>query len=111
MKKLSSILDGIEYFGVADDRLIESISYDSRKIKNNSLFIAISGFESDGHNYIKNAIKAGAVAILVDINFDQDCTLFFFLAIIMTFYWKFAAGIGLPRTLSDVGRAGVAWWF
>jgi len=71
MKKLSSILEGIKYFGTADNRLIESISYDSRKIKNNSLFIAISGFESDGHNYIKNAIKEGAVAILVDINFDQ----------------------------------------
>ena len=42
MKKLSSILEGIEYFGTVDDRLIESISYDSRKIKNNSLFIAIA---------------------------------------------------------------------
>ncbi|MAR15376.1 MAG: UDP-N-acetylmuramoyl-L-alanyl-D-glutamate--2,6-diaminopimelate ligase [Candidatus Marinimicrobia bacterium] len=72
MKKLNSILEGIQYHGLADNRLIESISYDSRKIKNNSLFIAISGFESDGHNYIKEAIKAGAVAILVDINFDQE---------------------------------------
>ena len=72
MKKLSLILEGIKYSGKADDRLIESISYDSRKIKSNSLFIAINGFKNDGHNYIDNAIKSGAVAVLADINFNKE---------------------------------------
>ena len=72
MKKLNSILEGIKYSGKADDRLIESISYDSRKIKSNSLFIAINGFKNDGHNYIDNAIKSGAVAVLADINFNKE---------------------------------------
>ena len=72
MKTLNSILKGIKYSGKSDDRLIESISYDSRKVKKNSLFIAINGFESDGHNYIDNAIKSGAIAVLVDINFNKD---------------------------------------
>ena len=72
MKKLNSILEGINYYGKADNRLIESISYDSRKIKNKSLFIAVNGFNNDGHNYIDSAIKSGAVAVLVDINFNKE---------------------------------------
>ena len=71
MKKLNSILDGVKYYGKADSRLIESISYDSRKIKNNSLFIAINGLESDGHNYINEAINKGAIAILANIDYDK----------------------------------------
>ena len=72
MKKLNSILEGIKYSGKADNRLIESISYDSRKIKNKSLFIAVNGFKNDGHNYIDSAIKSGAVAVLADINFNKE---------------------------------------
>ena len=37
MKPLNLILEGIEYLGKADNRPIESISYDSRKTKINSL--------------------------------------------------------------------------
>tara|TARA_B100000029_G_scaffold426598_1_gene435573 strand:+ start:2693 stop:4132 length:1440 start_codon:yes stop_codon:yes gene_type:complete len=74
MKKLNSILKGIEYSGKADSRIIECISYDSRKIKNNSLFIAIRGLNTDGHHYIDDAIKLGAVAILVDYDCKNDST-------------------------------------
>ena len=72
MKTLKSILKGIKYSGIADERIIECISYDSRKIKDNCLFIAINGFKSNGHHYIDQAIKSGAVAILVDSNFDKN---------------------------------------
>ena len=74
MKTLNSILKGIEYSGKADSRTIECLSYDSRKIKNNSLFIAIRGMNVDGHNYIDDAIKLGAVAILVDCDYKNDST-------------------------------------
>ena len=56
MKKLNTILNGIDFIGQSDDRLIENISYDSRKVKDDSLFIAINGFNENGHNYIDNAI-------------------------------------------------------
>ena len=72
MKTLNSILKGVDFKGKSDDRFIENISYDSRRIKTNSLFIAISGFKSDGHNYIENAIESGATAIVAEnINVDQ----------------------------------------
>ena len=34
------------------DKDISSVTYDSRKVKKDSLFVAIDGFKSDGHKYI-----------------------------------------------------------
>ena len=46
------------------DREIESVSYDSRKVTENSLFVAISGFASDGNRFIPMALSKGAVAVV-----------------------------------------------
>jgi len=45
---------------------ITSISFDSRKIEKDSLFIAIKGTQSDGHKYIDDTIENGAIAILCE---------------------------------------------
>ena len=66
MKKLNNILNGIKYSGKIDERVINAIFYDSRKVQENSLFIAIKGINYDGHQYIDQAIKLGANAIVVD---------------------------------------------
>jgi len=68
MQKLNKILKGIKYSGLADSRNISGIFYDSRKIKKDSLFIAIKGFNVDGHKFIDKAIDLGANAILLDQN-------------------------------------------
>ena len=44
---------------------IKGISYDSRDVKPGFLFVAIEGFQTDGHLYIEDAIKAGALAVLL----------------------------------------------
>ena len=36
------------------------------KFKKNSMFIAVKGFETDGHKYIKDAIEKGAKVIMVE---------------------------------------------
>lgn len=66
--KLSEILKDIRVFELtADaDAEIRSISYDSRKTERGDLFVAISGFESDGYDYIPAAVKNGASVILCD---------------------------------------------
>ena len=46
---------------------ISEVQFDSRKIKKKGLFVAIKGSISDGHQYIRNTIKDGAIAIIVDI--------------------------------------------
>lgn len=45
---------------------VTSVSIDTRTIKKNSLFVAIKGKNFDGHNYINEAVKKGAKAIVVN---------------------------------------------
>ena len=45
---------------------ISDVQFDSRKIQKKGLFIAIKGTISDGHQYIQNSIKEGAIAIIVE---------------------------------------------
>ena len=66
--KLSEILNGISNLKAKGsvDIEITKIAYDSRKVEPNSLFVAIKGYDSDGHDYIAQAIEAGAAAILLE---------------------------------------------
>ncbi|MCS7244588.1 MAG: UDP-N-acetylmuramoyl-L-alanyl-D-glutamate--2,6-diaminopimelate ligase [candidate division WOR-3 bacterium] len=63
--KLSELFKGynIENF---QDFEVEGIAYDSREVKNNFVFFAISGEKFDGHSFIEDAIKNGAKAIVVE---------------------------------------------
>jgi len=45
---------------------INGISLDSRKVEKGNVFIAIPGTQLDGHKYIQEAIKCGAVAIITN---------------------------------------------
>jgi UDP-N-acetylmuramoyl-L-alanyl-D-glutamate--2,6-diaminopimelate ligase len=45
---------------------ISSVTFDSRKVKKDSLFIATRGTASDGHHYIELAIENGAVAVVCE---------------------------------------------
>jgi UDP-N-acetylmuramoyl-L-alanyl-D-glutamate--2,6-diaminopimelate ligase len=65
--KLSEIMKNIEYeFLQGQDINITDIVYDSRKTVKGSLFICISGFVTKGFDYIEEAIKNGATAIIVE---------------------------------------------
>ena len=66
--KLSEILNEINNLKAKGsvDIEISKLAYDSRKVEPNSLFIAIKGFDSDGHDYISQAIEKGASAILLE---------------------------------------------
>ncbi len=48
------------------DLEISGISYDSRKTEPGDLFVAVKGFETDGHRYIPLAVQKGAVAVLCE---------------------------------------------
>lgn len=69
LKKILSGLEGLKAKGNLDldIKLLES---DSRKITKQSMFIAIKGFDTDGHKYINDAIKNGAIAIMVEEGVD-----------------------------------------
>lgn len=56
----------IEAVHGSTDVAIEKIEFDSRKIAENDVFIAIRGTISDGHEFIETAINKGAIAIICD---------------------------------------------
>ncbi len=62
--QLQELVKNIQFKGTPDNREISSITYDSRKVKPGTLFVAISGMQTDGHEFIPQAIENGAVAIL-----------------------------------------------
>ncbi len=43
---------------------IENLQYDSRLIKKNGLFVAVTGFERDGYDFVDDAGARGAVAVM-----------------------------------------------
>ena len=51
---------------VNNDIDVKHMTIDSRKVKKDYMFIAIKGFESDGHKFIESAIENGANSILID---------------------------------------------
>ena len=51
---------------------ISAIEFDSRLTKPESVFVAIRGLQSDGHNYIEKAIQLGAIAIVCN-DFPENC--------------------------------------
>ena len=56
---------------------IADIAFDSRKVKTNSLFVALKGTQSDGHDYILQTIEAGAKVIVLEhmpANLDDKIT-------------------------------------
>lgn len=64
--KLSEILKNVNILCAAAnmDTEISGICYDSRQVKKGDLFVAIKGFESDGHRFIPKALEQGAAAVL-----------------------------------------------
>ena len=53
------------------DRAVESLAYDSRRVQANSLFVALRGEKSDGHQFIDQAIERGAAVIVAEREAQQ----------------------------------------
>lgn len=68
MRLLTDILykAGLEEIIGTTNIAVSSIAFDSRKVKKDTLFIAIRGTAVDGHNFISQAIEAGANAIICE---------------------------------------------
>ncbi len=54
------------------DKEVTSIEIDSRKVKQNTMFVCIKGINVDGHNFIDSAIKSGASCIVVSDDNDYS---------------------------------------
>jgi UDP-N-acetylmuramoyl-L-alanyl-D-glutamate--2,6-diaminopimelate ligase len=68
MIKIEEILRGIGTVSVNGNTgiSVSGVEFDSRNVKEGSLFVAVKGYKSDGHDYIDAAVKAGATAIVCE---------------------------------------------
>ncbi len=65
-KTLRQLLRNVPLVGIQGDleAPIQSISADSRKVRPQTLFIAIQGTQTDGNQFIQEALEKGAVALV-----------------------------------------------
>ena len=63
---LGELLQGVpsQEIGADSAQEITSLAYDSRRVQPGSLFFAIHGEKADGHDFIPQALKSGAVAVV-----------------------------------------------
>lgn len=69
---LTEIADLLAVTNIDSDAVVTGAKIDSRAIESGDLFIALPGEKVDGHDYIENARKAGAVAALVSTKQDDE---------------------------------------
>ncbi|WP_219834802.1 Mur ligase family protein [Paenibacillus sp. R14(2021)] len=50
----------------AEDLTIAGISYHSQKVTQGDLFVCITGYSTDGHKYLGDAVSRGAIAAIVE---------------------------------------------
>ncbi len=68
MKNLKKLLERLEYTCLQGnlDQDIADIVYDSRKIKENDVFVCIRGTQVDGHSFAADVAAKGATVLLVE---------------------------------------------
>ena len=66
--KLDELIEHLDYKDLINFKNVEitGISYNSKTTKPGDIFICLTGEYTDGHEYAKNAIENGAVALLVE---------------------------------------------
>ncbi|MBN2780498.1 MAG: UDP-N-acetylmuramoyl-L-alanyl-D-glutamate--2,6-diaminopimelate ligase [Candidatus Marinimicrobia bacterium] len=75
MIRLKTLLKQVRFSSAytGEDLIFSRLDYDSRKVAPGSLFVAIKGFHSDGHEYVRDAVARGAVACVVEHPVDCAC--------------------------------------
>ena len=72
--KLNDLMKNINVLeaNVSMDTDICAVAYDSRKVTPGGLFVAITGFATDGNRFIPMALEKGAVAVVTAVKPEND---------------------------------------
>ncbi len=57
-----------DYVATGDEPVLSSVVVDSREVVPGSLFVALAGERTDGHEFVDSAFERGAIAALVERN-------------------------------------------
>lgn len=77
---------------------ISGVTHDSRRVEPGFLFVAVPGFKTDGHRYIRDAVARGAAAVLVQDGRAGSAD------------GAPACIIAVPDTRAALARAAAAFW-
>lgn len=71
-KTLGSLLKTIKHTTIIgfEDIPVFELTNDSRQVKPGSVFIAVPGYNTDGHRFIRDAVESGATAIVAQFPAD-----------------------------------------
>ncbi|HET7616342.1 MAG TPA: Mur ligase domain-containing protein, partial [Bacillales bacterium] len=66
--KLQTLLEHLigSNANTVENPTVTSVETDSRSVRDGSLFVCIKGYTADRHDYIDQAVSAGAVAVIAD---------------------------------------------
>lgn len=66
--KLNTLLQEVSVLELHAPQTLDvtGVQYDSRQVRPGDLFVAISGFQTDGHTYIPKAAENGAVCVICE---------------------------------------------
>jgi UDP-N-acetylmuramoyl-L-alanyl-D-glutamate--2,6-diaminopimelate ligase len=76
MMKIDKILNGVDIISFTGNKnsVISSIEFDSRKVTAGSLFVAVRGSNTDGHDFIRSAVASGAGGVICEMLPDHPDT-------------------------------------
>jgi UDP-N-acetylmuramoyl-L-alanyl-D-glutamate--2,6-diaminopimelate ligase len=64
--RLQELLSGVEILAQSGNPEVSGLEYDSRRIKPGYAFVALRGESVDGNRFIRQALAAGAAAVITD---------------------------------------------
>jgi len=64
--RLCDLFPNHAFDDVTGAQIVTTISADSRRITQGSVFVALTGHDADGHDYCEDAIAAGAIALVTE---------------------------------------------
>ena len=71
-REVAQVVDGVLIGN--GDIIINDVQYDSRAVKNGTLFAAIKGEKVDGHKFIKECFAKGAAAVFTENEVPENST-------------------------------------
>src|SRR5512145_899101 len=68
MKTLAELIKNVDVVQIAGTTAvsINELAFDSRKVHEGTLFIAVKGTQNDGHDYIQDVIASGVHAVICE---------------------------------------------
>lgn len=70
--RLSQLLDGLSDQPIREDITVHGLTLDSREVTTGDVFIALSGTQQHGADYIPAAVEAGASAIIYEADYTLE---------------------------------------